>query len=90
MGNPRSRATKVYVQRLTVNVCLVPFDMMRYDNCVPATEIEAHKLERVANGTEVIGDRTVEFRRFSMNDAPPTVDRWKSFGCQVVSWSREG
>ncbi len=84
----RAKPTKTYRQRLEVRVMSVPFDMMRYDNCVPATEEESGKLERIAGHDPTLKpeDRIVEFRRFALVDKEPTIDRWRSFGCEVVSW----
>jgi hypothetical protein len=57
------------------------FDMMRYDNCTPATEVEAGKLEAMLYP----GDRIPQWivlRRFVPVGGPvdPTVGRWESFG----------
>lgn len=75
---------KVFKQRLTVEVQgMVPFDMMRYDNCVPDTEGDAHKLERIANDNASAEDRVVNFRRYGATDNV-TTGRWASFQCKVV------
>lgn len=83
----RAKASKIYVQRVVVQISSVPYDMMRYDNCVPATEQDAGKLERVAGGySDDPADRVVEFRRFARTPGGPTADRWRSFNCEIVSW----
>ena len=84
MSKPKS--IRVYEQLLTVQISDVPYDMMRYDNAVPATEEEAHKLYRVAHGVGKPEDRTVIFRRFSRNTDGPTTGRWESFNCKVLAW----
>lgn len=80
------KATKTYRQIVTVHVSSVPLDMMRYDNCVPATEQEAGKLERIALQCATPEDHTVTFRRFSNTPEGPTAGRWASFNCRIVEW----
>lgn len=79
----KQKATKVYVSRVVVRCNRVPLDMMRYDRCVPATEEDAHKLERVEGTGEAVD---VTFVRFAMNPGPPTEARWPGFGGKVLSW----
>ena len=54
-------------------------DMLRYDNCCPASEVESCRLEHAAHGN---GAEWVVFRRFVPAGAKPepTVARWRSFG----------
>lgn len=60
------------------------FDMMRYDNCTPATEQESGKLEKLlwADRDEGVRSEWIVMRRFVETGArvDPTVDRWLSFG----------
>lgn len=84
----RPKPIKVYEQLLKVRVSGIGglFDMLRYDNCSPASQEDAAKLERLAYRDISDADRVVEFRRFSRNGNGPTVERWKSFNCDVLSW----
>lgn len=57
-----------------------PLDMLRYDNCVPATQEDVAALDSTFNPRMVrldmfmpVGDR-----------GGPTVDRWRSFGWIVL------
>jgi hypothetical protein len=61
----KASSRKVYVSRVVVQCSSVPFDMMRYDNCVPDSEEDAHKLERIAHHSASREDRRVTFRRFA-------------------------
>ena len=53
-------------------------DMLRYDNCCPANEVNAHKLVRAFSRDE--GDWIV-LKRFVPVGAPkdPNYERWNSF-----------
>lgn len=85
----KAKSTKVYVQRLKVHCLDVPYDMMRYDHCVPRTEQDAGKLERIGSRGEFKStpeDHVVEFQRYALTPNPPTIERWKSFCCEVLSW----
>ena len=54
-----------------------PYDMLRYDRCVPATESDSY----VMAGTE---QRKVTLIMFSsLRNGGPTDDRWKSFSWKV-------
>lgn len=73
----------------------IPYDMLRYDRCTPATERDASKMERLAraaNGTlgrGVLGDddHTVKVLRFSPNGGAPAIGRWASFGIEVTDFT---
>jgi len=81
------KTSKVYRSKLVVQLRSVPYDMMRYDNCVPDTEADAHKLERVAGiANAKPEDHTVAFRRYAAAAGPPSVGRWLSFNCKVLMW----
>lgn len=83
----RAKPRRLYVTRLCVTIDgNVPFDMMRSDRCVPATEVDANKLKRIAAGEAREGDRQVLFDRFSLTTNDPTLNRWASFGCTVTHW----
>lgn len=90
MTTPAQEPTEIYVTRITVKLrkwAGVPFDMMRYDACVPDTEADAYKLGRIADSGDDESDRTVTFRRYARNPGPPTEARWSGkFGCEIVSW----
>jgi hypothetical protein len=60
------------------------FDMMRYDQCYPATEDDARKLGMLCPGGRATADDHVIRFASSMRTAP-TIDRWASFGCEVLS-----
>lgn len=79
------KAQKIYLFRLTVRCSSVPYDMMRYDRCVPDSEEDAHKLERIASGNAVVGDRIVTFVQYCKTNMGPTLGRWPGFGGQVLS-----
>lgn len=89
-----ARHQKIYVTILTVTVHRgsFPIDMLRYDNCVPATERDSGKIGRMLG--QLSGDpedRTVRLRRFSRNHKPDSYARarWESFGCTVVEATEE-
>lgn len=56
-----------------------PFDMLRYDQCVPKTEEDSYLL-----GSSHPEMRTVTLRRFCPNGRAATAARWNSFGWAVV------
>lgn len=64
-----------------------PFDMLRYDRCWPAREDQAWVLGTGSDGV----DREIELKRYVLgrNKEVPTLDRWKSFGWQVVPGTTE-
>jgi hypothetical protein len=60
-----------------------PFDMLRYDQCFPATQDAT-----VSINSKLPGDRSVEIRRYvSDKTTMPTVGRWASFGWTVSNTS---
>ncbi len=77
------RARKIFVSRITVRLNSVPFDMMRHDNCVPDTEEDSAKLERIAIRGDAPEDYIVAFRRYSMMADRPA-KRWDSYNCKVL------
>jgi len=54
----------------------VPFDMLRYDRCWPATEADAGILETISNGH---ASQIVTLKGLQM----PTTHRWNSFGWAI-------
>lgn len=74
-----------FVSILTVRACSHGLiDMMRYDRCVPATEEDAHKINRIMQDSTTEDDRIVRLIRYSANDSKATVGRWESYGCMVL------
>jgi hypothetical protein len=78
---------EMIVYRQTFEVegrCIFPVDMLRYDGCFPASEIEAGKIERALDGSN-IGLWRVTLKRyiFDTKSQLPTFDRWKSFQATV-------
>lgn len=55
-----------------------PFDMLRYDQCYPASERDSYLM---GYGHK----RQVTLTRSSVNAMPPTYRRWASFLWEVVS-----
>jgi len=61
-----------------------PLDMLRYDRCIPSYEIEIHKLK---DAPPAYRDKTqvclthISFAKQSQI----SVERWKSFGWNVIS-----
>ncbi len=59
-----------------------PIDMLRYDACIPATELDAGTIARTFERDDV--HARVALRRLAAGDGPPTVGRWESFGWRIV------
>lgn len=74
-----------YVSVLTVHVPSFDalLDMLRYDRCCPATEVESSRIERLIGNSSDPGDHIVRLVRFSPGDARAS-ERWRSFGCRVL------
>lgn len=53
----------------------------RYDSCYVESETEAHKVNHMI---DVNGGGVVRLTRVARTDAPPTIDRWRSFGAYVL------
>lgn len=63
-----------------------PIDMLRYDNCIPASEEDAHIIERANTEYVGVGETcTVQVKKFSdiKGHGYWTPQRWKSFGCTL-------
>jgi hypothetical protein len=53
----------------------------RYDSCYIESETEAHKVNHmIDHGSGGV----VRLTRVARTDAPPTIDRWRSFGAYVL------
>lgn len=57
-------------------VGIFPVDMLRYDECWPATSDDATELACNLSGDDPLATWTIEL----MSAKKPTVNRWKSFG----------
>lgn len=55
-----------------------PWDMLRYDQCFPASTDDAMKMTQE-------GKRTIRLRCHN-HLGIPTVDRWRSFGWSVLAY----
>lgn len=75
---------KKYYQTFVVETDFqFPLDMLRYNRCFPDTEATAGLI--TANLTEGLSPIRVIIGRYveTKKATPPTVARWKSFGCRV-------
>ncbi len=61
-----------------------PMDMLRYDVCVPATGVDAARIEDSitrSNVFQIDPDKPIRLRCFASNKRwVPTSKRWESFG----------
>jgi len=65
-----------------------PLDMLRYDNCVPATEVDANEMARSVERYTPKGTR-IALRRFVRHGgSEPQFGRWESFGWTITSAPR--
>lgn len=58
-------------------------DMLRYDTCYPANERQAAAMWG-SFSTGRPAECVVVLARRAANDNPATVDRWRSFNCEVL------
>ncbi len=66
-----------------------PLDMLRYDNCVPATEPDAREMQRSCERETARGTR-INLRRFVQpGGGAPQHGRWASFGWRLTATPRE-
>lgn len=87
-------ASKFFVMHMVVEsrqVRSFPLDMLRYDNCVPATEADSNAIEKSINGdSSTHGVLRVTLRRFAVDNdryrQRSALDRWLSFGWHVVDY----
>jgi hypothetical protein len=82
---PYLRETR-YVTALVVHVPRAEalIEGMRYDNCYPASEVEAHKIARMISGSDSAADHVIRLYRVARTDLPPTEARWQSFACTIL------
>lgn len=62
-----------------------PIDMLRYDDCTPAREIDAGKISRSVDLVAWKDPVQVNLHRFSVDGKRATAARWESFGWTVVA-----
>lgn len=62
---------------------LFPLDMLRYDSCHPATELDSSLISRNLDAHGVGGVEVTVARWVYGKYDQPTVARWASFGCSV-------
>jgi hypothetical protein len=79
------KAVKMYLTHITVICPNVPWDMMRYDQAVPATEDNSYKLVRLARGSSDPADHVVDFITHKRTPSGPNIERWASFGCKITN-----
>lgn len=85
----KTPSAKHYVQIFTVQATprgrYFPIDMLRYDNCVPASESDALKIANTFDNPTLADTERITLRRFAPAVTQgPTVARWESFGWKVV------
>lgn len=75
-----------YVSKLCVWVpdATALIEGMRYDSCYPDSEAESYKISRLASHSATAAEHVVRLTRVARTDAPPTLDRWRSFGAFVL------
>lgn len=59
-----------------------PIDMLRYDTCSPATEVDSGLISRTFNSFDS-WEIFVKCRPLEKKISPWTVGRWESFGCKI-------
>lgn len=71
---------KYYRKKVTVRGSgRFPFDMLRYDACIPASEAMSYALNHE-------DDRTIELVMFALEKSKlPNIDRWRSLGWTVTA-----
>lgn len=76
------KKTKFLVRIGTISSCI---DMMRYDQCFPASDEDSRKLEKaqMGGGKRTYMDHLVKF--IGVSPSCPTRERWASFGCTVMA-----
>jgi hypothetical protein len=76
---------KVFEQTVTVEGSnSFPIDMLRYDECSPASEADAHKIQRSIDHAEPMQVTLKRLRLYGYNmDFTP--GRWSSFGWRIAS-----
>ena len=64
-----------------------PLDMLRYDCCFPNTQEDTGKIQCSLDTLGGI-EETVELEAYNEKLWYPTVERWKSFGWEVIEHSQ--
>ncbi len=84
----RTKGRTYYTQEVTVEgTGAFPFDMLRYDSCVPRYESEIHLLTMTVRDEEYTKLRQIHLQRFASSPTVgPTQARWTSFLWKVVRW----
>mgnify|MGYP001613391845 CR=1 FL=1 len=62
-----------------------PIDMLRYDDCTPATEVNARHIQRSYEREAWKEATQIELHRFSFDGRKATTARWASFGWKVIA-----
>ena len=62
-----------------------PVDMLRYDRCHPATERDSALAGGTVTLSRCLTKRQVTVSRLAEKGRKWTIDRWKSFGWQLLS-----
>lgn len=79
----KKRPIKLYVQIVkVVGKGTFPIDMLRYDSCRPATELDSGKIARMRE------ERTITLLRYTDEMDSPTTERWMSFGWSVIYYEK--
>lgn len=91
----KTKAEKFYVTRFTVvGRTAFPIDMLRYDQCFPASEADSSRITNTINRdrtmnpgltSKEIGMYKIDLVMISRNNSGPTVGRWNSFCWGIVS-----
>lgn len=80
---PKKTVSKKQVRYVSRIAVFVPglnavIDMLRYECCYPASEVEAGKLSSDKPGI-------VKLTMVASSNREPSRDRWRSFGCAVLA-----
>jgi hypothetical protein len=63
-----------------------PMDMLRYDRCLPATEVDSNTILRSALESMIVSDNdSYKVEVYGYGIKGPTVGRWESFGWRVAT-----
>ena len=74
---------KKYYQTFVVETSFqFPVDMLRYDGCFPASERDSGVI--ILNLSDMRSPINVKIGRYvDGKHSKPTIERWKSFGCNI-------
>jgi len=81
---------KQYVHYFTVGgAYYFPMDMLRYDSCWPSTSEDASQLQfHPQRNSDVETKRKIRLVTIGHKERRPTLDRWKSFGWEVIHYEK--